>query len=141
MNRYIHTWIIALVIFISGGCEKDSLENYRKDFTGNFEFTTIREDLTSVAPSILDTLYYTGSIEAIYSNRKDLIKINFSSENSIDALVNTSGSLSLPPVLNTGRVKTITGIFTDGNSRVRFDYKVSSGSSYSVNHRVEGIRP
>ena len=141
MNRYLHTWILALSILLTLGCEKDILENFRKDFTGNFEFTTIREDLTQIPPAVLDTLFYSGSIEAIYSNREDLIKINFVSGSSIDAVVNASGSLSLPPVQLAGGVKTITGLFTDGNTRVRFHYLVSSGSSYSVNHRVEGIRP
>ena len=141
MKRYIHKMALILLLALIGGCQKDILENYRTDYTGKYNFTTIREDMTRVPFEVIDTIYYSGSIEAIYSNRNDLITLSFIPGNILDAVVNTSGSLGLPSVLSGGIIETLNGFFTDGNTRVAFHYKISSGSNYSVNHKVEGIRP
>ncbi len=133
-------WILFAVLFLAGSCEKDVLENYRANFTGDFTFTTIREDLTAVPSEIIDTLYHHGTIGAIYSNRTDLIRIEFTGNTILNAAVSPGGSLSLPSTLSTGAVETLQGFFTDGNKRVVFDYRISSGIDYSVNHRVEGLR-
>ena len=140
MKRFVNQISIILLFVHVGGCENDILENYRKDYAGTFNFTTIREDVTVVPFEVIDTIYFSGSIDVIYSNRDDIITINFIPGNILDAVVNTSGSLSLPPIPSGSIVETINGSFSDGNTRVEFHYRISSGSSYSVNHKVEGIR-
>ncbi len=133
--------VVLILVLFSGGCEKDILENYRKNYTGDFYFTTIREDMSVIPFEIIDTTYYSGTIEAIYSNRVDLIGINFLPGNTLDALVRTNGYLSLPLTGTSPGMETLDGFFTDANARIVFHYRISSGSNYSVNHRVEGIRP
>jgi hypothetical protein len=136
----IRTGILLLFIAIFGRCEQDVLENYRKDYCGTFEFSTIREDMSRLPPEIIDTIYFRGLVESIYSNREDLILIRFLPNSDLDAVVNSSGYLSMPSRYSTGSIETLEGYYTDGNKRLVFHYRISSGNNYSINHRVEGIR-
>jgi hypothetical protein len=128
------------MVFLSCGCEKDILENYRKNFTGNYSFTTIREDMTMNPPGIIDTIVFDGAIESIYSNRNDMIQIEFLSGKQLDVAVGKDGQLSMPSTGSGGEIESLRGSFTDASTRVVFDYQITSGDNYSVNHRVEGIK-
>lgn len=134
-------WFILIGLICSGpACERDILDNYRKDYSGQYEFTTIREDLTTVPPGIIDTTIHTGIIEPVYSNRKDLVRIGFLPGLTIDAIVSESAFLSLPALPPEGSSKYLNGYYTDGGSGIEFSYRIVSGQEYSVNHTVRGIR-
>ncbi len=130
---------LLLTIFPVSSCLKDPLENYRSEFTGTWDFITIRENMTVIPPEIIDTIVYTGRIEAIYSNREDLIFIRYTASNGMDAVLSPDGYISLPEYRIANGVETLEGLFNPGRSTVSFVYRISSGE-YSMNHRVEGSR-
>ena len=140
MERLIKTILFTTVFLLCYSCEYDVLENYRREYSGSYEFTTIRENMTSVPPIPIDTTVFSGSIEPVYSNRKDLVRILFMPELKIDVVLSEAAYLSLPAVPSEGSRKTLSGFFTEGSNRVEFSYRVSSGSEYSVNHTVTGLR-
>jgi hypothetical protein len=137
-KRFILMLILATV-FIPA-CEKDVLENYRRDYSGRVMFTTIREDMTIIPPRIIDTILFEGRIEPVYSNREDLIRILFMPGLELDAVLSESAYLSLPALPSEGSTRFLSGFFTGGGNRIEFSYRVSSGIAYSVNHTVSGIK-
>jgi len=129
--------LLPLIILFS--CERDPLNNYRDEYAGAWDFVTVREDLSSGQPEILDTIFYTGPIEPIYSNRNDLIYIQFTSTGAIDAVVSETGMISLPDYRIAGGFETLSGGFNPGVSMLNFTYTFSSGD-YSLRSTVEGVR-
>jgi hypothetical protein len=138
VNQLKYAIPICLLTVLSG-CERDPLDNYRREFTGTWEFMTVREDLSSGQPVTMDTVNYSGSIESLYSNRHDIILIRFTSTGGIDAIVSETGLISLPAYRLAGGFESLTGGFTAGGSRVEFSYTFSSGD-YSLRSLVTGIR-
>ena len=120
-------------------CEKDGLENYRTRFAGSWDFISIRQDMTVVPPEIVDTIFFAGYTKAIYSNRDDLMYIQFTSNDGFDIIVSKGGYISLPAWRLSNSIETLEGLFNADGTELSFVYRFSIGN-YSMNYRVEGSR-
>ena len=140
MERLRKVIIAFILIMLFSSCERDILNNYRRDFSGNFQFVTIREDMTINPPMVIDTTLFSGSILPVYSNRKDLVRVSFMPGVELDVAVSEAAYLSLPLLPQTGGIITLAGNFSEGGNKIEFSYRISAGSQYSVNHTVTGTR-
>jgi len=127
---------ISLILIALSGCEEDRMENYRNDFSGDFSFHTIIHDETRV----IDTIYFAGSIEPVYSNLTNIVYIHFMPEFKIDPVLNQNGQLfgndwwkgQSEPI-------SIAGAFHNDKQEIVFSYLIGTDQNYIL-YQVSGER-
>jgi hypothetical protein len=132
--RYL--FYISLIILILSGCEKDRMENYRSDFSDDFTFQTIIRD----EGGVIDTIDFTGTIEPVYSNLKNIIYIHFVPDFMIDPLLKENGQLASNAWWSSQRVPiSIAGSFHNNNQDIVFSYLIGTDQNYIL-YQVSGHR-
>jgi len=135
MNR-IFIFLFFYILF--SGCGKDRLENYREEFCGQYDFTTIIENWVDQIPNVIDTVEFTGFVEPVYSNREDVISIHFMPGFIIEPFVNEKGLLISPGWwYSGGTYYNVQGFFNYG--KVYFSYQVGYGENFMF-YKIEGIK-
>ena len=127
---------ISLIILIFSGCEGDRMENYRSDYSGNFTFQTIIRD----EGGVIDTLDFTGTIEPVYSNLKNIIYIHFVPDFMIDPILKENGQLASNACwASQGVPISIAGSFHNNNQDIVFSYLIGTDRNYIL-YQVNGRR-
>ena len=127
---------ISLIILIFSGCEEDRMENYRSDYSGNFTFQTIIRD----EGGVIDTLDFTGTIEPVYSNLKNIIYIHFVPDFMIDPILKENGQLASNAWWTSQGVPiSIAGSFHNNNQDIVFSYLIGTDRNYIL-YQVNGRR-
>ena len=127
---------ISLIILIFSGCEGDRMENYRSDYSGNFTFQTIIRD----EGGVIDTLDFTGTIEPVYSNLKNIIYIHFVPDFMIDPILKENGQLASNAWWTSQGVPiSIAGSFHNNNQDIVFSYLIGTDRNYIL-YQVSGHR-
>ena len=127
---------ILLIILAFSGCEEDRMENFRSDYIGDFTFQTIIRD----EGGAFDTINFTGTIEPVYSNLKNIIYIHFVPEFIIDPILKENGQLASNAWWSSQGVPiSIAGSFHNNNQDIVFSYVIGTDQNYIL-YQVNGHR-
>lgn len=85
--------MLILIVFLElQSCKK---EDYRKDYTGNFNFTTVISVFNTVDSTLSDTtIYYSGEIS--YGANSDEIVIEYLQNSTLTASLRQDGTFTKP---------------------------------------------
>jgi hypothetical protein len=132
--RYL-TIILFLILGFSG-CEENRMENYRIDYSGDFSFRTIIRDENGIN----DTVDFSGTIEPVYGNLKDVIYIQFVPAFIIDPLLRENGQLANNAWwLQQSSPINIAGSFRNNKQEIVFSYLIGTEQTY-IRYQVSGQR-
>ncbi len=127
---------ISLIIITASACEEDRMDNYRNDYSGDFSFQTIIRDETKV----IDTVYYEGTIEPVYSNLKNIIYIHFLPDFVIDPVLYENAQLGGNAWWSQQGVPiNVAGSFHNNKQDIVFSYLIGTDQNYIL-YQVAGQR-
>jgi hypothetical protein len=133
-NKGIIFLFLSLII-ISSGCKK-KLFDYRNKYTGDYNFVYSYSSWTlSLGVYESDTIYYSGKV--YYDKKsKGIIKINYTSNATLELQINKNGDLSL-------QCGTTIGKFENKN-KLTLNYSTNScpggGLGGGSNFSITGIK-
>ena len=119
----------TLLVSLFSACDKFS---FREDYTGNFDFNTIRKTVGAAVPDSTNTNYpgYVTKWE------KEAVLIRFSETDSLAPRISETGVLTVVAFVAGG---TFSGEFSDVNN-VHFESAFRSFTGDSVAYSVTGVR-
>lgn len=91
-----HLLTLLLVLLLLPGCQKEWF-NYRNKYLGKWDFQVYRSSFNMANPgeNWSDSVHFTGEIS--YGTADNLIRIQYTSEQSIELVIDEDGTLSAFP--------------------------------------------